>query len=278
MSELAVIGLGLIGGSFALALKQASPGLRVTGIDVRSVVDSELARRVGDELVDIADTERVTAALSRAELTLLAAPVAVIERQLPLALAHARLVTDAGSTKDLICRTARELPNAERFVPGHPMAGAPEGGLGNARADLFRDRTWILCPEGCDEARVAQVRERIERIGARIVTMTPAEHDAAVARTSHLPQLIASALAVLVEGTPATPARGPAYAAVTRGAGGPEAMWRDIFTSNACEISGALRELIAELEKVERGLAANPTDLGAAEQLLARARALRNRS
>jgi prephenate dehydrogenase len=112
-------------------------------------------------------------------------------------------------------------------------------------------------------------------LGAKIVHMSLAAHDRAVAYTSHAPQLFASALAVLAVDAGAVAAAGPAYRATTRSAGGAERMWRDIFTANADEISVVLRQLSAELQSVAVGLEAKPTDPSAALALLARARATR---
>jgi prephenate dehydrogenase len=155
------------------------------------------------------------------------------------------------------------------------MAGGPEGGAARARAELFRGQSWLLCPENSDPDALARVEELVKLVGAKAVHMSLAEHDRAVAYTSHVPQLVASALAVLASEAHATPAAGPAYRATTRSAGGGEAMWRDIFEANADQISAVLGQLAAELEAVAAGLGASPPDTRDALALLARARATR---
>jgi prephenate dehydrogenase len=152
------------------------------------------------------------------------------------------------------------------------MAGGPEGGAGRARADLFQGKTWLICPEKSDPDAVEQVEALLKLVGAIGVRMSLAEHDRAVAYTSHAPQLLSSALAVLAARAGALPAAGPAFRATTRSAGGAEVMWRDIFNANADEISAVLRQLITELTRVASGLEASPADLSSALELLAQAR------
>ena len=155
------------------------------------------------------------------------------------------------------------------------MAGGPEGGAARARADLFRDQTWLLSPENSAVDAVDRVEALIALVGARSVHMSTEKHDRAVAYTSHAPQIFASALAVLAARAGADPAAGPAFRATTRSAGGSASMWRDIFESNADELSRVLRTLSAELSDVATGLEASEPDLEPALRLLAEARSLR---
>ena len=157
------------------------------------------------------------------------------------------------------------------------MAGGPEGGAALARADLFQEQTWLLCPQHSDPDAVARVEELVALVGAKSVHLSLDAHDRAVAYTSHAPQLLASALSVLATRAHALPAAGPAYRATTRSAGGAEVMWHDIFAANADEISLVLRQLAAELEGVAQGLEASPPDLRAALTLLAQARLARSK-
>jgi prephenate dehydrogenase len=275
MKQIAIFGFGLVGGSVAAAVREAAPATQIVAVDLASVIASPAVRALAHVRVDSADSNGVRAAAASADLCVLAAPVAVIKAELRSVLEVAQVVTDCGSTKRSICAAVSGLPRSRRFVPGHPMAGGPEGGAALARPDLFRGQTWLLCPENSDLDALARVEDLVRLVGAKAVQMSLAEHDRAVAYTSHVPQLVASALAVLASGAGAIPAAGPAYRATTRSAGGGEAMWRDIFEANADQISVVLQQLGVELQAVAAGLAASPPDTNAALALLARARATR---
>lgn len=275
--DLAIVGFGLIGGSIALAARERSVATHVVGIDRAEVLSLEPARRAADELIDTADEARVRAALRGAALTVVATPVGAIEAMIGELLGAADVVTDCGSTKRAILAAARRSPRRSRFVAGHPMAGLPQGGIERARADLFVDRPWLLCPDLADEDAIERVERLVRGVGAQPLRLTPDEHDRAVALTSHLPQILASALRVLAENRHAGVAAGPAFESATRVAGGGEAMWRDILATNADEVCAALEALGAELDAVARGLRQRPPDLGPAMLLLERARAARSR-
>jgi prephenate dehydrogenase len=272
MKRLAIFGFGLIGASIAAAVRKAAPGISVVAIDLPGAIAAAEVRALSDEQVDSTERARVQSAVEMADLCVLAAPVSVIRAELPALLESAQVITDCGSTKRSICAAVSGLPRAGRFVPGHPMAGGPEGGAALARADLFQQQTWLLCPEGCEPDALGRVEQLLWLVGAQSVHLSLEAHDRAVAYTSHVPQLVASALSVLASNAGALPAAGPAYRATTRSAGGAEVMWRDIFLANADEISVVLKQLASELEGVARGLEASPPDLAAALSLLARAR------
>jgi len=276
--NLTVVGFGLLGGSFALGVRELEPGAQVTAVDRPDVLARPAAKRAADRLVDAVDAAAVDAALRSADLVLLAAPVQTIAELVPRALEHARLVTDCGSTKLSVVRAAERSPRRRRFVPGHPMAGAPEGGIELAQPGLFRGRRWLLCPEGSDADAVEIVESLVRRLGAEPLLLNAADHDRAVALTSHLTQLVASALAAVALEAGAEPAVGPAFEGATRVAGGPEAMWADIFATNAGPVSDALGALEAELRRAREGLARPVPDTGPALALLARARRLRRNS
>jgi len=277
MKRLAIFGFGLIGASIAAAVRKAAPQIELIAIDLPTTIGALEVRALTDAQVDGADRERVHSAVAAADLCVLAAPVGVIRSVLPVLLDSAQVVTDCGSTKRTICAAVAGLPRAGRFVPGHPMAGGPEGGAARASADLFRQQTWLLCPENSDSDALARVEALLDLVGAKSVHLSLEAHDRAVAYTSHAPQLVASALSVLASRAGALPAVGPAYRATTRSAGGAELMWRDIFAANADEISLVLGQLAAELQSVAQGLRASPPDLGAALELLAEARAARGK-
>jgi prephenate dehydrogenase len=273
LERLAIVGVGLIGGSLALAARRSGFARHIVGVDRLAAAEERSAaesRTVVDEWVDADDEARVREALSHADLTVLAMPVSAITRLLPLALAGGGVITDCGSTKRSIAEKARGEARSTRFVPGHPMAGHPEGGLVNAREDLFDGRRWLLCPEGVDPDAVARVDALVRAVGAEPVLLDATSHDRAVALTSHVPQLVASALLSLGVEEQADVAAGPAFASITRVAGGARVMWQDIFDSNADEVAAALRRLSAELDSVASGL--EQGDVEPALELLARAR------
>jgi prephenate dehydrogenase len=272
-----VVGLGLIGGSVALALREAKADARIAGVDLAPVLASEAVRRLPATLLDASDTTSVDAAFAGADLVVLAAPVRVIIEELPRALASAKVVTDCGSTKRSIARCADSLSRRARFVPGHPMAGAPEGGAERARGDLFRDRRWLLCPEKSDPDALETVERLVSAFGARPERFGIDEHDRAVARTSHATQLVTSALFVTAASANAERAAGPAFEGATRSAGGAETIWSDIFETNADEVAAALSDVVRELEAVRAELGRNPPELTSARALLRRAKATRSR-
>jgi prephenate dehydrogenase len=277
MKRLAIFGFGLIGASIAAAVRKAAAQVELVAIDLPGTIGQAEVRALTDEQIDSTDRARVRSVASSADLCVLAAPVSVICAELPSVLESAQVVTDCGSTKRSIWAAASGLPRAGRFVPGHPMAGGPEGGARFARAELFQGQTWLLCPEHSEPDAVARVEELLQLVGAKSVHLSLEAHDRAVAYTSHAPQLVASALSVLAKRAGALPAAGPAYRATTRSAGGAELMWHDIFAANADELSVVLRQLASELEAVAQGLEASPPELAAALSLLARARSARGK-
>jgi len=277
MKRVAIVGFGLIGGSLSLALRR-SGNVHVTAIDRAPVLARVEAKNAADEHLPLEQAESLKAALERSDLTVLAVPVGTIVRLLPWSLTHAPVVTDCGSTKREIAQVAAEHARAEYFVPGHPMAGLPDGGIENARGDLFEGRAWISCPEHANETARAAVAEMVALTGARLVELTPDAHDRAVALTSHLPQLLASTLLTLADDQNARIAMGPAFERATRGAGGLESMWSDIFETNADEVARALEALSRELSGVASGLRRSPPDTRPALAVLARARSRRGQS
>jgi prephenate dehydrogenase len=275
--KVTVVGLGLLGGSFALGVRELEPGAEITAVDLPEVWEHEAARHAAHSFVPVTDAVRFDAAVADADLTLLAAPVQRIVSLLPRVLEHARLVTDCGSTKRAIVAAAKNSPRRGRFVPGHPMAGAPEGGIDLAQPGLFRGRRWLLCPEASDPDAASAVEDVVRRLGAEPYRLSADAHDRAVALTSHATQLVASSLAAVALEAGAEPAAGPAFEGATRVAGGPPEMWRDILETNADLIEQALAALGTELEKVRAGLGEPKPDTTAALALLARARRLRQR-
>lgn len=253
--KIAIFGLGLIGGSIALAARQQWPAGLVIGVDDRAVLELAMVRHA----IDVAADDPVVAA--EADLVILAAPVHVNADLLEGIGRHVTgkaLVTDVGSTKRLIVERARALPPRLTFVGGHPLGGAPRGGLGNARPDLFAGRPWLFTPEGdADGAALDRLQQFVEGLGARPHVMSPAEHDRLLAYLSHLPQLAASALMHVVgseAGGDGLALTGRGLADTTRLASSPAAIWRDICSSNADELGEALDVLIAELQQLREHL------------------------
>lgn len=262
----------------ACALREHLPRLELVGIDRAEVVASGAPRALVGECIVESDRGAVERALASSDLVFLATPVGSIRRWLGAALAHGALVTDCGSTKRELARAGQALPRGAWFVPGHPMAGAGSAQAG-ARADLFVGRPWVLCPEHVEPRAFDAVERLVTRVGARPVRMSAAEHDRAVALTSHVPRLVSSALTDLVERHGAFDAAGPAFERLLRGAGGAPEMWRDVLQSNADEIAGALRSLLAALttcaEQLERSELEQSLSLLAAAE---RARRVRDKA
>ena len=253
--KVAIIGLGLIGGSIALAVRQHWPSSLVIGLDRTEVLEKAMVLHA----IDVAADDPVV--IAEADLVILAAPVEQnIERmgELDRYVTTPAVVTDVGSTKRTTVEAARMLPSRFTFVGGHPLGGAPRSGIEYARPDLFVDRPWLFTPEGDDAAVVVERLSRFVReLGAKPEIVDPAGHDRLLAFVSHLPQLTASALMHVVGTT--TRERGLALTGrglfdATRLASSPANIWRDICRSNADAIGDALDDLIRELEALRRGL------------------------
>lgn len=246
MNSVAIVGIGLIGGSFALALRKAGFTGRITGVSSASTVGKALRLGVIEAALPLAE------AATTADLVFLSQPIQQIIETLAVIDAHVRpgtLITDAGSTKVVICERAAAAVKRGRFVGGHPMAGKESRGVEQADPDLFRGRPYILT------AREPELESWIERIGARLVIMNAAEHDRSVAFVSHLPQLLSTALAVTIGDVPeAAQVAGPAGSDFTRLALSPYDIWRDIFATNAGSIDAALTAYIAKLEQLRAHL------------------------
>lgn len=271
-----VFGFGLIGASLALAARARWPAVRITAIDRAAVLALPKAQASADQLVDSDDVARRRQAFTDAEISVLAAPLGVVEAILPEALEHCRLVTDCGSTKRSVLAVAAQHAQQARFVAGHPMAGKPSGGVALADAQLFANRAWILCPEGAAPEAVQIVQQFVTGLGAVPTQMSAAEHDRAMALTSHVPQLLASALLTLASrGAVPNHARGPGFESATRVAGGPSNIWHDIFERNADQIGASLDDLIVQLQRIAQTLREDPANTTLADQLLTEARRLR---
>jgi len=242
----AIVGVGLIGGSFALALRKAGFAGRIIGVSSPEAIRAGIERGAIDEGLPLAE------AAAQSDLIYLARPISGILDVLGEIDAHVRpgtLITDAGSTKSAICKRAVACVRRGRFVGGHPMAGKETRGAGEADADLFRGRPYVLT------SRSAELEPWLEKMGARVVILDAAEHDRLVAMVSHLPQLISTALAsVLGDESKSASVAGPAAMDLTRLALSPYDIWGDIFATNAGPIDVALSSFIEKLERIRAEL------------------------
>ena len=276
--KLAVIGVGLIGGSFALALKEAGKVTHVVGVG-RNPANLDAARKRG--IIDSIAPDAAVAA-GEADLVLVAAPVGQFPAIFSALKDCKALITDAGSTKRDVVAAARAALGKKiaQFVPGHPVAGAEKSGSAAASADLFKGRRVILTPlKENPAAAVAKVRALWEACGAHVTRLEPEDHDALLAAVSHLPHVLAYALVHDIAG------RGNAeqlfsYAAggfrdFTRIASSEPQMWRDICVANRDAILAELARYSAQLGLVEKLLQAG--DASALEKLFRQAREARER-
>lgn len=258
--RVAVIGTGLIGGSFALALRKHFPDTIVVGYNRAGSLERALARGVIQEAVS-----DLSLAVQGADLVYVALPIgATIDALATVANAaepHA-LVTDVGSTKTAICKAAAGLfRGGARFLGAHPMAGKEKTGVDHADAELFRGASYALVAAEHDaDARLKAFAEIVRAIGAQPVWTDADTHDWAVGIVSHLPQLVSIALAQVVRdetdetGMPLTLA-GPGLQDMLRIAGSPYNIWRDILLTNTDNAARALDRLAQAVDHLRRNLA-----------------------
>ena len=258
--RIAIVGLGLIGGSIAFAARRAWPSTHVVAVDRERVLREALSRRA----IDVAADD--LAEVGSADLIVLAAPVRQNIVLLKRVAAHASktaVITDVGGTKRTIIGAAAALPQSVTFVGGHPLGGGARGGFEFATAALFNRRPWIFTPPA-DAERAPAVRDAVARLsafvsglGAQPTTMTAEEHDRLMSLISHLPQLAATALMEVV-GRTATGSglkmAGQGLVDTTRLASSPADVWRDICVTNADEIRAALDLLIERLSEMRADL------------------------
>jgi prephenate dehydrogenase len=260
--QITIIGTGLIGGSLALALKKRKYAGRIVGCDRAPVL--ERAQELG--AIDAGATNPADA-IRGSTVVVLATPVVgiidLIERLGP-ALSTKTLLTDVGSTKGEVANRAQKVFGkavAQRYLAGHPMAGKEQSGVEFADADLFQGAAWFVSPfPGQDvySGLSGEFLEWVETIGARIANLPAQEHDQLCAWISHLPQMIATALAAsLVDEfgpAPLLEAGGRALREMTRIAASPYSMWRDIAITNKTNISDALLKLEQRLAHIRENL------------------------
>lgn len=260
-----VAGVGLIGGSVALGLRQRFLAKHVIGLDANPEVLREA------EALGMVDEVRSSAGewLRKADLVILAAPMQVLAplaRELAPFLSPTALVTDVGSVKGGITREMERL-GVRHFVAGHPMAGSERGGVAHARASLLENAIWVLTPtDQTPLTALSRVRHLVEHLGAAPVVMPPAAHDSLVATISHLPYLASLALTHMVardERLSLLAAGG--FRNLTRVASGNPRMSRDMVVENRVALKEALARFRNQLERLE-------ADLDEPEELLAAAK------
>ena len=262
----AIVGVGLIGASIGLALRRRGLAERIVGIGrnaqrLQTALDMGAVTQISTELADgVAD----------AQLIVVCTPVGHIVshvREAAAASPARALITDAGSTKEVICRELAEPPElVARFVGSHPMAGSEKSGAQYGRDDLFVDRVTVVTPrEDSPEELVLRVEAFWQSLGSRVVRMAPDAHDAAVAAVSHTPHLVASALAA------ATPRQhlalaGAGWSDTTRVAAGDADLWQQILLQNRDHVLQTLDHFATILTAAREALAAQ--DANQLEHLL----------
>src|SRR5580704_6041911 len=273
-----ILGTGLIGGSFALALRKYTTDIHIAGWDRPEIILEAQSRGA----IDHAFSGELALALENTELVYIALPIGATVNLLPevarLALPHT-LITDACSTKVRITEDAAALfpkDSTKFFLGGHPMAGRELSGIAHADADLFRNNTYALIGASAEQhdPRVSAFVKILEKIGARPLWLGAQQHDYAVGLASHLPQLAAVALASFLydhldeNGLPITLA-GPGLRDTLRLAGSPYSTWRDIVLTNKEVLSAALDLFARRLDDLRERLASRDleADFDAANEL-----------
>jgi prephenate dehydrogenase len=254
METVAIVGVGLIGASFGLALRKAGFSGEILGVSSPSAI------RTAKDMGAISREASLGEAAAHADLIYLSQTVdrilATIADLGPL-VRPGTLVTDAGSTKMSVVQRARECLAGGSFLGGHPMAGKETSGAAAADANLFEARLYLLTPSGQEGQRAAEFREWLHRIGAITRDIGPEEHDRTVAFTSHLPQLLSTALAATLQSqqNPNFHAiHGPGLLDLTRLALSPFDLWSSILSENREHVLSALDAYIEQLIRARAGL------------------------
>lgn len=280
IERVAIIGIGLIGGSLALAWKERLPNLHVTGFDKPDVLRQAIQRGVIDhEASSLAD------AVHGADAVFLAVPLNALEPVLGAIAPHLRphtLLTDVGSVKQPVINAAVDLlPNNVCFIGGHPMTGSERSGLEGADSFLFENAVYVLCPNGQEETDAYRaLTHLVESTGARVLAMDSVQHDRVVACVSHLPQLLATNLMNIAadrsQDNPITlQLAAGGFRDMTRIASSPFEMWSAVLEANRMDVRTALDELIHVLEFTRNQLDPDG-DLRELRPVFERARAVRN--
>jgi len=262
---LAIVGLGLLGASLAEAARKRHPDWKILGVSAGRTVRDALAAGVIDEGFAYEDVRK---ALEACDFGFLCLPIDRILELLqgwasePLTLRPGAIVSDVGSTKAEICAAARKAfpaGGAGCFIGSHPMAGSEKTGLSARDAHLFENAAWIVCPDAdADPSRTTALEAFVGELGARALRLSPDRHDALVAQVSHLPQLLATALAATVvardDADEALQVAGPGFRDMTRLAASSFAVWEPILRTNRRNLEHLLAAYRRELEILEEDL------------------------
>jgi prephenate dehydrogenase len=253
--RVAVVGLGLIGGSIALAARERLSA-EVSGWDSEpAAIEAAVLRGAISS-----GAGSLASAVAEADVVFTAAPVDALPRLVAEVLAHApadAAVSDVGSTK----RTVVEAISDPRFVGGHPLAGAETSGVQHARADMFSGATWYLTPSA-ETATVTttRVRDLVSALGATPMEIAAATHDSLMATVSHLPHVFANVLVSQLADTDASAVPGPSFRDATRVAGSNTAIWSGIYMDNRDALGEAIDDAITRLHEVRETLAGGDRD------------------
>jgi prephenate dehydrogenase len=254
LNTVAIFGVGLIGGSFGLALRDAGFSGEILGVSSPITIAKAVELRAIDGGVTLDE------ACKRADLIYLSQPIGrIMDTLRHLHPKAGALVTDAGSTKNQITQTAHQHLHSGQFLGGHPMAGKETRGVESADARLFNGRPYVLTPADPADLETPIAREFLEwigKIGARTLVLGAEEHDYLVAYSSHLPQLASTALAAMIaESAPdAAAVAGPGLVDATRLALSSYDLWRDILATNPDAVEEALNAMIGKLEHLRDNL------------------------
>jgi prephenate dehydrogenase len=266
--KITIIGVGLIGGSLGLALKEKKPDFKIIGIDKQEIIEKAIIRGAIDE-----GTINLKEGIKEADVVILATPVKVILDLLPQInpfLKKGCLVTDTGSTKTQIVKKANKVLSKDiHFIGGHPMAGSEKYGIDSADPHLFLDKTYILTPSNKSNLAVLEkIFLIIGMIGAKRVILDPFEHDKIIAAISHLPQILAVSLTntistLVQEGNNNNYLKviGGGFKDMTRIASSPYKIWEDICQTNQENILRSIQEFRNYLEVIEEKLKNDPSSL-----------------
>lgn len=234
-SRITIIGLGMIGGSLGLAVRRFFPKTIVVGFDTN--IDRLLVAQKIEAVHEIHET--LETAVSTSDFVIIGTPIRFVRDKIMESarfVKNSALITDVGSTKQEICagiHAVLPLANHCRFIGGHPIAGSEKSGPEHARVDLFHKKTVVLTPDAEDDPRdVRSLREFWEKLGAEVAFLSPQEHDAVFAMTSHLPHAVSSVLAAVCDENYPNGFFGTGFQSMTRLAEGVPNLWGDVFMSN----------------------------------------------
>jgi len=266
--KITIIGVGLIGGSLGLALKEKKPNFKIAGIDKQAIIEKAITRGAIDE-----GTVNLEEGIKEADVVILATPVKVILDLLPQInpfLKKGCIVTDVGSTKGQIVKRAEKVLSKDIFfIGGHSIAGSEEYGVESAKPLLFQDKTYILTPTNKSNlVALEKISLLVKMIGAKELMLDPLEHDRIVSAVSHLPQIIAVSLintigelALRGSNNNYFKAVGGGFKDMTRIASSPYKIWEDICNTNQENILEMIQKFRNYLDVIEEKLKNNPSSL-----------------